>query len=161
MKRLFGVPFNGQEQDQLSKHYLSKCEDGIKKHHAGLVHDEIAIEALRQISGQLAQYLDQIASRSQTLLAVVAILITIITQIGASIESVKIISTIWALASLSLFYNIWLFFGPTDNYADDSKIYEQTVALSYRRSIIFNGNIVLSLMLCAILVAIIAGHDLF
>lgn len=150
--RLFGVPFDAQEQNRLSEHYLQRRAEKIRKEFPDADGAALVLEAVQQITGDLDDYLNQIASRSQTLLAVIAIFIAAFLQIGSSVPSIKWLCIVWSVISLSLFYNIWLFFGPTNYYISQEHVYRQTVKLAYRRSIIFNGNIAASILFCILLI---------
>lgn len=146
LSRVFGVPHAHEEQNRLSQYYLARRIDQLKRQ--GVVGtDELLTEAAKQaIVNDLDQYLHQIAARSQTLLAVIALLIGMFASISKSNSIIKPACVLWAMISLTLFYNIWLFFGQTENYKDTAKEYDETIDLNYRRSALFNANIIYSVL---------------
>lgn len=160
VRRLFGVPLSTRERNQLSENYLSRRYTDLRQKHQETADTDLVDEAVRQITGDLDDYLNQIAARSQTLLAVVAIMIAAFLQIGSEVRIICWACVAWALSSFSLFYNIWLFFGTTDSYAEGTLVYRQTVKLAYQRSLIFNGNIIASLLFCLLVVAAYAHQGL-
>ena len=125
VRRLFGVPFSTRERHQLSENYVHRRHGDLLAARPDADKTELLDEAFSQITGDLDEYLNQIASRSQTLLAVIAIMIAAFLQIGSGVGLVRWTCVVWALTSFSLFYNIWLFFGPTDAYADAKAVYRQ------------------------------------
>jgi hypothetical protein len=79
---VIGVPMLKEERDSLSAFYLERKIQTLKRAHSDIQDDELQHTAKQLIIDDLDQFLHQIAARSQTLLAVIALVIGIFVAIS-------------------------------------------------------------------------------
>jgi hypothetical protein len=153
VRTIIGVPITNEEREAVSSFFLQHKLQDIRQANPNMKDDELLNTAKQSIIDDVNQLLHQIAARSQTLLAVIALVIGIFVQISEPSGNLRKICVLWALLSLSLFYNIWIFYGKSHNYENAGLEYVQTLRLNYQRCVIFNSNVLFSFIMavaCAV-----------